>query len=90
MEHDVLSRIRDLLSTTRVLSLAVIVEGQAEAALVPFVARDDFGAVHVQASSLARHARGLTAGVRVGLLMHASDAAEAVRCNCRASPCKPW
>ena len=77
MEHDVLSRLRDLLSTTRVLSLAVIVEGQAEAALLPFVASDDFEAVHVQASGLARHARGLTAGARVGLLVHAPDTAEA-------------
>jgi putative heme iron utilization protein len=77
VEYEVLTRLRDLLSTTRVLSLAVIVEGQAEAALLPFIARDDFGAVHVQASSLARHARGLIAGARVGLLVHASDAEEA-------------
>jgi heme oxygenase (biliverdin-IX-beta and delta-forming) len=77
LEHDVLSRIRDLLSTTRVLSLAVIVEGQAEAALLPFVARDDFRAVHVQASSLARHTRGLTTGARVGVLVHEPDTTEA-------------
>ena len=73
MEHDVLVAIRGLMSSTRVLTLAVIVGGEPEAALLPFAVRADFGAVYVQASGLARHSRGLTLGARVGLLVHASD-----------------
>jgi hypothetical protein len=73
MEHDVLVAIRGLMSSTRVLALAVIVDGEPEAALLPFAVRADFGAVYVQASGLARHSRGLTPGARVGLLVHASD-----------------
>lgn len=73
MDRDVLTAIRDLLSSTRVLAMAVIVDGDAEAALLPFALRADFGAVYVQASALARHSRGLTPGARVGLLVHAAD-----------------
>lgn len=76
MERDVLLRLRDLLSSSRVLSLAVIVDGEAEAALLPFVARDDFAAVYVQASGLARHSRGLMADAPVGVLVHAPDTSE--------------
>jgi hypothetical protein len=46
-------------------------------ALLPFVARDDFAAVHVQASGLARHSRGLLENTRVGVLIHAPDAPDA-------------
>lgn len=77
MEHDVLVAIRGLMSSTRVLALAVIVDGEPEAALLPFAVRADFGAVYVQASGLARHSRGLTPGARVGLLVHASDTSSA-------------
>ena len=77
MERDVLTRLRDLLSASRVLSLAVTVEGEAEAALLPFVAREDFAAVYVQASGLARHSRGLMTDARVGVLVHVPDAPDA-------------
>lgn len=77
MERDVLIRLRDLLSSSRVMSLAVIVDGEAEAALLPFVARHDFAALYVQASGLARHSRGLVAGARVGVLVHAPDTPDA-------------
>ena len=73
MERDVLVGLRNLLSSSRVLSMAVLVDGEAEAALLPFVASDDFTAVYVQASGLARHSRGLVAGARVGVLVHAPD-----------------
>ena len=52
MQGDVLIGLRDLLSASRVLSLAVMVDGDAEAALLPYVARDDFAAVFVQASEI--------------------------------------
>ena len=77
MERDILIGLRDLLASSRVLSLAVMVEGEAEAALLPFVARDDFAVVYVQASGLARHSRGLIANTRVGVLVHAPDTRDA-------------
>jgi putative heme iron utilization protein len=52
------------------------VDGQPEAALMPYALRPDFGAVHIQASGLARHARGLNAAAVVGVLIHAADAAD--------------
>lgn len=73
MDRDVLEAIRNLLRTTRVLSLAVVVDGNPEAALLPFALRTDYRAVYVQASGLARHARGLQPGAQVGLLVHQSD-----------------
>lgn len=73
MEREVLFAIRSLLAETRVLSLAVIVDGEPEAALLPYAPREDFGAVYVQASGLARHARGLRDGARIGVLVHAED-----------------
>lgn len=77
MDREVLEGIQSLLEKTRVLSLAVVVDGEPEAALLPFARRDDFGAVYVQASGLARHTRGLEAGARVGVLVHASDTPDA-------------
>lgn len=73
MDRDVLKAIGSLLDDARVLSLAVLVDGDPEAALLPFARRDDYGAVYVQASGLARHAQGLRAGARVGVLVHAGD-----------------
>ena len=77
MEREVLEAIRGLLDNTRVLSLAVMVDGDPEAALLPFARSDDYGAVYVQASGLARHARGLAPGAHVGVLVHAGDTPEA-------------
>lgn len=73
MDRDALKAIRAVLEGSRVLSLAVIVDGAPEAALLPFALRGDYGAVYVQASGLARHARGLQPGARVGVLVYASD-----------------
>jgi putative heme iron utilization protein len=77
MERAALESIHDLLMSSRVLALAVLVDGEPEAALLPYAVREDFGAVYVQGSGLARHTRGLLPGARVGLLVHASDTAEA-------------
>jgi heme oxygenase (biliverdin-IX-beta and delta-forming) len=73
MDRVVLEAIGRLLRETRVLSLAVVVDGDPEAALLPFAHRDDYAAVFVQASGLARHTRGLLGGARVGVLIHAGD-----------------
>jgi putative heme iron utilization protein len=73
MDRDVLTAIRDLLSSSRVLALAAIVDGEPEAALLPFAVRADYRAIYVQASALARHARALTTGATVGVLVHVPD-----------------
>jgi hypothetical protein len=77
MDRQVLEAIRDLVVTHRVLSLAVIVDGDPEASLLPYAVRPDYGALYVQASGLARHSRGLQPGARVGVLIHDNEAADA-------------
>ena len=75
MDQDVLTAIRELVTGQRALALAVVLDGEPEASLLPYAFRPDFGAFYVQASGLARHARGLVPGGRVGVLIHANDAA---------------
>ena len=77
MERQVLEAIRDMIASHRVLGLAVVVDGEAEASLLPYAARPDYAAVYVQASGLARHSRGLQPGARVGVLIHENDEPEA-------------
>jgi hypothetical protein len=66
-----------MISSHRVMSLAVIVDGEPEASLLPYAVRPDFGALYVQASALARHSRGLQPGAQVGVLVHDSEAPDA-------------
>jgi hypothetical protein len=73
MERDVLVAIREMLTGHRVLGLAVVVDDVPDASLLPYAVRSDYGAVYVQASGLARHARGLQPGATVGVLIHAAD-----------------
>ena len=77
MDRQGLEAIREMMIVHRVLSLAVLVDGDPEASLLPFALRPDFGAVYVQASGLARHSRGLQQGARVGVLIHDHDTPEA-------------
>ena len=74
MDRQVLEAIRDLMASHRVLSLAVVIDGDPEASLLPYAVRPDYGAVYVQASALARHSKGLLPGARVGVLIHENDA----------------
>jgi putative heme iron utilization protein len=74
MEREVLSSIRELLQGQRVLMVAVLVDDEPEAGLLPYAIRPDFGAVYVQASGLARHARGLQPGREIAVLIHTGDA----------------
>jgi putative heme iron utilization protein len=62
-----------LLDTRRVLSLAVIVDGEPVIGLLPFARALDGPALIVQASTLARHARGLREGARFDALVHEPD-----------------
>lgn len=73
MDRDVLDGIRSLLTSHRVLSLAVLVDGEPEAGLLPYAIRADFGALFVQASGLARHSRGLQSGAHAGVLIHEDE-----------------
>jgi heme iron utilization protein len=66
--------LRSLLLDTRVLSLAVLVDGAPLVGLLPFAARPDLSGAIVHASRLARHARGLAEGAPYGLLVHGPDA----------------
>ena len=75
MDRDHFASIRALLQATRVLSLAYVSDAGPEAALLPFSPRDDYGALYVQVSTLARHARALQSGSHVGVLVHAQDSA---------------
>ena len=77
MDRQVLEAIRDIMASHRVLGLAVIVDGDPEASLLPYALRPDFGAVYVQASGLARHSRGLQPGARVGVLIHENEQPDA-------------
>ncbi len=77
MDRQVLEAVRDMLTTHRVLSLAVVVDGDPESSLLPYAVRPDYGAVYVQASGLARHSRGLQPGARVGVLIHENDTPDA-------------
>ena len=73
MTAEVLERLGTLLETTRVLSLGVLVDGEPEVGLLPYALSEDLGAIYVQASALARHARGLAGGDTVAILIHAAD-----------------
>lgn len=65
-----------LLTTRRVLSLAVIVDGEPVVGLLPFARALDRPALIVQASTLARDARGLREGAPFGALVHEPDSEE--------------
>ena len=73
MDRDTLEAIRRMLTTRKVLCLTLIIDGEAAASLLPFAVAPGFLGVYVQASSLARHSRGLLAGAKVGLLVHDPD-----------------
>ena len=77
MDHDVLLAIRQMLTARKVLCLAVTIDGDPAASLLPFAVAPDFHAVFVQASTLAKHSRALQPGVRVSLLVHDLDTEEA-------------
>ena len=69
--------LRRLLVDERLLALGLVVDGEPVVGLLPFAAAEDFSAVYVQASALARHSQGLTPGARFSGVIHRSDNAEA-------------
>ena len=58
MTPEARGRLEGLLTGQRLLALAVVVDGEPVAGLVPYVVAADFGALYIQASRLARHTRG--------------------------------
>jgi putative heme iron utilization protein len=69
--------LRSLLVDGRLLALGLVVEGQPVVGLLPFAVAEGFSAVYVQASSLARHSQGLTAGARFSAVIHRPDTPDA-------------
>lgn len=74
-EHDA-ALLRDLLTTRRVLSLALVADGQPVLGMVPFVAEPDLSAVLIHVSRLALHGRALADGASFAVLIHGLDTAD--------------
>ncbi len=65
--------LRSLFTEQRVAALAVVIDGAPYASLVPFSATEDFGAVLIHVSKLARHSAGLEEGSTFSALIHQPD-----------------
>ncbi len=76
MDRSELRLLRQLLTSERVLSLGVLVEGEPLVGVLPFLATPDLGALVIHASRLARHTKGLRPGVRYGGAIHVPDSKE--------------
>lgn len=70
------ARLGELLLGQRLLALGVVVEGAPVVGLLPYAVSEDRRALLVQASSLARHTRGLVAGASWSGLIHEPDGPE--------------
>jgi putative heme iron utilization protein len=77
MTPEQLIEIRGLLTTERVLALAVLVDGEPYCGLLPYANMPDCSAAIVHASRLARHSRGLQHGSPFGVLIHRQDRPDA-------------
>lgn len=73
MDRDVLTAIREMLTTRTALCLAAIIDDAPAASLLPFAVSPDFRSVFVQASTLAKHSRALRPGATVSVLVHQPD-----------------
>jgi putative heme iron utilization protein len=73
MNDESLRRLKQLLTSQRVLSLAVLIDGQPHIGLLPYALSPDSKGALVHASKLARHSRGLQPGAPFSLLVHAPD-----------------
>ncbi len=69
------AHLKQLLEGQRVLSLAVLVNGEPHIGLLPFAVLPDHSGVLVHVSSLAKHTQGLTDGATVAILIHQSEEA---------------
>lgn len=65
--------LKSLLAHQRLVALGLVVDGDPVVGLLPFVVAEDGRALYVQASGLARHSRGLTAGAPFSAVIHRPD-----------------
>ena len=70
MSADQVEALRELLTASRVLSLALIVDEAPVNGLLPFAVTPDYRALVVHASRLARHTKGLNDGAPFDALLH--------------------
>lgn len=70
-------QLQTLLTRQRVLSLAVVVDGEPYVGLLPFAMQPDFSAALVHASKLAKHTAGLHENAPFSALIHQPDHAGA-------------
>jgi hypothetical protein len=70
------ARLGQLLLGQRLIALGVVVDGSPVVGLLPYAVSEDRAALYIQASSLARHTRGLAAGAPWSGLVHEPDTIE--------------
>jgi hypothetical protein len=68
--------LKSLLVDERLLTLGLVTDGEPVVGLLPFAVAEDYSALYIQASQLARHGQGLTAGARFGAVVHRPDRPE--------------
>ncbi len=76
MDQDDLKLLRELLTESRVLTLALVDGGAPVAGLMPFLAAPDLAALYVHGSRLAKHTRALGAGGPFSAVIHRPDRPE--------------
>jgi putative heme iron utilization protein len=76
MDQDDLGLLRELLTESRVLALALVDGGAPVAGLMPFLASPGLDALFVHGSRLARHTRALAAGGAFSAVIHRPDRPE--------------
>lgn len=77
MKSNELQTLRDLLGSTRVLALALFIDGEPHVNLLPYVPSPDYTGALVHASALARHTKGLVSGATFSALIHRPDQPDA-------------
>ena len=75
MKKDLVTEIRGLLTSERVLSLGVLRDGNPYVGLLPYALLPDYSAAIVHASRLALHSAGLDDGAPFSALVHSPDEA---------------
>lgn len=73
MDETTRDELRRLLTSERVLTLAVLVGGRPYTGLLAYALKPDFSAAFIHASALARHTEGLSEGAPFSVLIHATD-----------------
>jgi hypothetical protein len=67
------ARLGELLLGQRLIALGVVADGAPIVGLLPYAVADDRRSLYVQASSLAKHTRGLVVGAPWSGLVHEPD-----------------